>query len=80
MIFLGQSYKDISEILYILLVQHFFTSGPVSNIIAKHKKYKNGKCCYLDLKGNFLTDSHYKNKYQHTKKKITEEAYKGGGD
>ena len=35
-IFVGQSYKADSEILWTLLVQHVGTSGPVSNIIAKH--------------------------------------------
>ena len=57
-IFVGQSYKDDAESVYTLLVQHVWTSGPGSNIISKQINYKNGRRCCLDLKGNFLTESH----------------------
>ena len=77
-IFVGQYYKDDSEILYILLVQHVGTSGPGSNIIANHMNSKDGRRFYLYLKGNFLTESYDQTKYQRAEKKISESTYSGG--
>ena len=57
-IFVGKLYKDDTESLYTLLVQHIGTSGNGSNIISKHKNSTNGRRYYLDLKGHFMTDSH----------------------
>ena len=57
-IFVGKYYKDDAESLYTILVKHFGTSGPGSNIIEKNNNYKNGRRCYLELKGHFLTESH----------------------
>ena len=75
---MGQYYKDDAEIMYTIIFQHVGTSVIVSNIIEKHKISKNGRRCYLNLKGRFLIDSHDQTKYQHAEKKISKAAYSGG--
>ena len=76
-IFVWKSYKDDVETLYTLLVQHIGTSKPRSKIIAKHNNSKNGRHFYLDLKGDFLTESHYQTKSKCAGKKISEATYSG---
>ena len=74
---MGKLYKDDTESLYTLLVQHIGNSGNGSNIISKHKNSKNGRSYYLDLKGHFMTDSHNQTKLQRAENKISEATYLG---
>ena len=61
-IFVVKYYKDDAESLYTQIVQHVGTSEFGTNIIAKQNNSKHGRCYYLELKGNVLTESHEQTK------------------
>ena len=75
--FQGQKFKEDSGALYDLLVQHVGTTGTGSNIISRHKSSKNGRKCYLELKGHFRTASHEETKARSAKKAINDAHYFG---
>ena len=75
--FQGQKFKEDSGALYDLLVQHVGTSGTGSNIIARHKSTKNGRQCYLELKGHFKTASYEETKARSAEKQISDANYFG---
>ena len=50
---------DDTETLYNLLVQYIGTDkGPGTNIITRHKRVKDGRACFLELKQHFNTEAH----------------------
>ena len=74
----GQSYRDDSETLYNLLVQYVGTDkGPGCNIIARHKRRKDGKACFIELKNHFMTDSHNQTKALAASNSIKNAHYNG---
>ena len=75
--FQGQKFKEDSGALYDLLVQHVGTTGTGSNIITRHKSSKNGRKCYVELKGHFKTASYEETKARSAEKKISDANYFG---
>ena len=73
----GQIFKEDSESLYNLLVQHVGTTGTGSNIITRHKNSKNGRKCYVELKNHFMTESYGETKAQNAEKSIRDLTYSG---
>ena len=75
--FQGQKFNEDSGALYDLLVQHVGTTGTGSNIISRQKSSKNGRKCYLELKGHFKTASYEETKVRSAEKKINDANYFG---
>ena len=71
--FNGTIYKYDTEGLYSLAVEHIGTDGCGSNILIKHKRYKDGKKIYIELRSHFHNDS-YKQNLATTANKATGEA------
>jgi hypothetical protein len=75
--FNGQKYKEDSAALYVLLVQHVGTSGTGSNVISRHKTFKNGRKCYLEFKRHFKTEFYEETKARAAEKAISDANYFG---
>ena len=73
----GTVFKEDSEALYSLLVQHIGTTGTGSNIVRKHQLSKNGRSCYLEIKSRFQNASYKENLASAAENKIRDAKYYG---
>ena len=55
---ISSSYKSDTEALYSLLVQHIGTTGCGSNLVIKHKRFKDSRRCYMELKSHFHNEAY----------------------
>ena len=70
-------YKSDTESLYSLLVDHIRTIGCGSNLVIKHKRFKDGRCCYMELKSHFHNEACKQNFATATNKSLSEVEYYG---
>ena len=73
----GSRYKSDTEALYSLLVEHIGTVGCGSNLIIKHKRFKEGRRCYLELKSHFHNQAYKQNLATTANKSLAELKYYG---
>ena len=73
----GSRYKSDTEALYSLLVEHIGTVGCGSNLIVKHKRFKEGRRCYLELKSHFHNQAYKQNLATTANKSLAELKYYG---
>ena len=73
----GTSYKYDKEGLYSLAVEHIGTDVCGSIIIIKHKRSKDGKKFYIELRSHFQNDSHKQNLSTAANKAIGDKRYHG---
>ena len=57
----GSYYKSNTESLYSLLVEHIGTTGCGSNLVIKHKRFKDSRRCYRELKSHFHNEAYKQN-------------------
>ena len=69
-------YKSDTEYLYSLLIEHAGTVGCGSNLI-KHKRFKGGRHCYLELKSHFHNETYKLNLETLANKSLSEKKYYG---
>ena len=70
-------YKSDTESLYSLLVEHIRTSGCGSDLVIKHKRHKDGKQCYQELKSHFHNEAYKQNLATSANKSLNEVKYFG---
>lgn len=73
----GPIFKDDSESLYSLVVQHIGSTGVGSNIVNQYKISKNGRQCYIELKAHFHNTSYIENNAAAANKTLSECKYYG---
>ena len=73
----GSRYKSDTEALYSLLVEHIGTVGCGSNLIIKHKRFKEGRRCYLELKSHFHNQAYKQNLATTANKSLADLKYYG---
>ena len=73
----GSRYKSDTESLYSLLVEHIGTSGCGSNLVIKHKRFKDGRQCYQELKSHFHNEAYKQNLATTANKSLSEVKYYG---
>ena len=73
----GSIFKEDSESLYSLLVQHIGSTGTGSNIIKKYKDNKNGRKCYMDIKFHFQNGAYRENMATAAENALREAKYYG---
>ena len=65
------------ESLYSLFVEDIGTIGCGSNLVIKHKRLKEGRRCYLELKSHFHNDTYKQNLATLANKSLSELKYYG---
>ena len=73
----GSRYKSDTESLYSLLVEHIRTTGCGSNLVIKHKRFKDGRRCYMELKSHFHNEAYKQNLATVANKSLSEVKYYG---
>lgn len=73
----GTIFKEDSQAVYSLLVQHIGTTGTGSNIVRKHQINKNGRSCYIEIKSHFQNASYKENLASAAENKIRDAKYYG---
>lgn len=73
----GTIFKEDSQAVYSLLVQHVGTTGTGSNIVRKHQTNKNGRSCYSEIKSHFQNASYKENLASAAENKIRDAKYYG---
>ena len=73
----GSQYKSDTESLYSLLVEHIGTTGCGSNLVIKHKRFKDGRRCYMELKSHFHNEAYQQNLATAANKSLSEVKYYG---
>ena len=71
----GSHYKSDTESLNSLLVEHIRTTGCGSNLLLKHKRVKDGRRCYMELKSHFHNEAYKQNLATATNKSLGEVKY-----
>ena len=54
----GSRYKSNTDSLYSLLVERIGSSGCGSNLVIKHKRFKDGRHCYQELTLHFHNEAY----------------------
>ena len=57
----GSCFKTGIKSVYSLLVEHIRTTGCGSNLVIKHKHFKDGRRCYIELKSHFHNEAYKQN-------------------
>ena len=70
-------YKSDTESLYSLLVEHIGTTGCGSNLVINHKRFKDGRRCYMELKSHFHNEAYKQNLATAANKSLSEVKYYG---
>ena len=70
-------YKSDTESLYSLLVEHIGTTGCGSNLVLKHKYFKDGRRYYMELKLHFHNEAYKGNLATAANKSLSEAKYYG---
>ena len=73
----GSRYKSGMESQYSLLVEHIGTTGCGSNFVIKHKRFKDGRRCYMELKSLFHNEAYKQNLATAANKSLSEFKYYG---
>ena len=74
----GQAFATDNETLYNLLVQYVgIDKGSGSNIVTRHKRNKDGRACYIELKSHYKTDAHEQTKATAASNSIKNAVYTG---
>ena len=73
----GTIFREDSEAVYSLLVQHVGTTGTGSNIVRKYQTSKNGRSCYTEIKNHFQNASYKENLASAAENKIRDAKYYG---
>ena len=71
----GSSHQSDTESLYSLQVEHIGTTGYGSNLVIKHKRFKNGRRCYRELKSHFHNEAYKQNLATAAHKSLSEGKY-----
>ena len=73
----GSRYKSDTEALYSLLLEYIGAVGCGSNSIIKHKRFKEGRRCYLELKSHFHNQAYKQNLATMANKSLADLKYYG---
>ena len=73
----GSRYESDTESLYSLLVEHIGTTSCGSNLVMKHKRFKDGRRCYMELKSHFHNEAYKQNLATVANKSLSEVKYYG---
>ena len=73
----GSRYISDTESLYSLLVEHVGTTGCGSNLVIKHKRFKDGIRCYMERKSHFHNEAYKQNLATAANKSFFEIKYYG---
>ena len=73
----GSRYKSDTESLYSLLVEQIGTVGFGFNLIIKHKRFKDGRHCYMELNLTFTIKPYKWNLATAANKSLSEVKYFG---
>ena len=73
----GSQFKSDKEYLYYLLTEHIGTTGCGSNLVIKHKRLKDGRRCYMELKSHFHNEAYKQNRATAANKSLSEVKYYG---